>query len=193
MCDEFFSDAEIKDFLNSRRKYDLIVMDGAYPECSVALAHHFGAPYMYLNTVSFYTGSLSAAGSPAPYSVTPFFARPLSDQMNLPQRMLNTFYQIAMDGLHEITMRFYVQNVINKHFGKNVVNVIEMTKNVSFILQNGHATLTYPRPYLPNVAEIACIHCKPPKPLPKASIMHCHKGILSVLKYLVECISYECF
>jgi hypothetical protein len=46
-------------------------------------------------------------------------------------------------------------------------HVFDMVKNVSFILQNGHVTVTYPRPYLPNVAEIACIHCKPAKPLPK--------------------------
>lgn len=48
--------------------------------------------------------------------------------------------------------------------------ISQLRKNVSFILQNGHATVTYSRPFLPNVAEIACIHCKPAKPLPKVSI-----------------------
>ncbi|KAF4519502.1 UDP-glycosyltransferase-02b [Ephemera danica] len=46
-------------------------------------------------------------------------------------------------------------------------DVISMQRDVSFILQNGHATLTYVRPWLPNVAEVACIHCHPPAPLPK--------------------------
>lgn len=36
-----------------------------------------------------------------------------------------------------------------------------MARNVSFILQNGHAIVTNPRPFYPNVAEIACIHCRP--------------------------------
>lgn len=170
------SDPETVEFLGSRRTYDLIIMDGAYPECSMVLAHRFGAPYMYLNTVAFYTGSLSAAGNPAPYSVTPFFARSFSDTMTVLERALNSGYQLLMDSLHEFTIRFLVQGVLDKHLGRNAVNVIEMTKNSSFILQNGYATLTYPRPYLPNVAEIACIHCKPPKALPKELEAFIQKG-----------------
>lgn len=60
-----------------------------------------------------------------------------------------------------------VQHVVNKHLGEDIPHVYHLARNVSFILQNGHATVTYPRPLLPNVAEIACIHCKPAAPLPK--------------------------
>lgn len=63
-----------------------------------------------------------------------------------------------------------IQDVVRRHFGNDVPPIYEMSKNVSFILQNGHTTVTYPRPYLPNVAEIACIHCKRAKPLPDVSI-----------------------
>uniref|UniRef100_A0A336LS21 CSON002583 protein n=1 Tax=Culicoides sonorensis TaxID=179676 RepID=A0A336LS21_CULSO len=31
---------------------------------------------------------------------------------------------------------------------------------------NGHPTLTYARPFFPNVAEIACVHCKEAEQLP---------------------------
>lgn len=62
-----------------------------------------------------------------------------------------------------------IQDVVREHFGEEVPPLYEISKNVSFILQNGHAALTYPRPYLPNVAEIACIHCKRAKPLPDVS------------------------
>lgn len=58
------------------------------------------------------------------------------------------------------------QGVLRKHFG-DIPAVHDIAKNVSFILQNGHASVSYPRPYLPNVAEIACIHCKPAEPLTK--------------------------
>lgn len=40
-----------------------------------------------------------------------------------------------------------------------------VARNVSFILQNAHAVVTNPRPYYPNVAEIACIHCRPAEKL----------------------------
>lgn len=61
--------------IRSRRNFDLLVFDGAFPECVMGLAHHYGAPYMYINTVGFYIGSLSLSGNPAPYSFTPFLGK----------------------------------------------------------------------------------------------------------------------
>lgn len=60
-----------------------------------------------------------------------------------------------------------VQHMVRRHLGSDVPSVWELGRNVSFILQNGQASVTYPRPLLPNVAEIACIHCKPAVALPK--------------------------
>lgn len=62
-----------------------------------------------------------------------------------------------------------LQSVIRNHFG-NVPHVYDMARNVSFILQNGHASVSYSRPFLPNVAEVACIHCRPAKPLPRVNV-----------------------
>lgn len=60
-----------------------------------------------------------------------------------------------------------LQAIVRRHLGSDIPHVWDLSRNVSFILQNGHATVTYPRPLLPNIAEIACIHCKPAGPLPK--------------------------
>lgn len=164
------SDSEIKDFMYSGNNFDLLIMDGAYPECAVGFVQHFKAPFMYINSVGFYTGSLSLAGNPTPYSVIPFLARPFTDSMNLIQRTVNTLWHIGALTLHSIMVRFFMQDILREHFGRDIPPIYEMSKNVSFILQNGYASVTYPRPYLPNVAEIACIHCKPSKPLPMVSI-----------------------
>lgn len=60
-----------------------------------------------------------------------------------------------------------VGRVARNHVGADMPHPYDMAKNVSFILQNGHPSVSYPRPFLPNVAEIACIHCKPAGPLPR--------------------------
>ncbi|CAH1159905.1 unnamed protein product [Phaedon cochleariae] len=165
-CEVLLSDMETKDFLYQRHKFDLLILDGAYPECALGLVHHFDAPFMYINTVGFYVGSLSLAGNPTPYSITPFLAMSVTDNMNLLQRTQNTLWHLAANALHSVMVRYILQDVVRNHFGKDVPPLYDMSKNVSFILQNGHPTMTYPRPYLPNVAEIACIHCKRAKPLP---------------------------
>lgn len=156
-------------FLHQPRKFDLIIMDGVYPECSVGLAYFYKIPFMYINTVAFYTGSITLAGSPAPFSVTPFVSQPFTDNMNLLQRTLNTAWYIFTYTVHSLVIRFILQDVLRKHLGNDIPHVYDISKNVSFILQNGHHTVTYPRPYLPNVAEIACIHCKSAKALTTVS------------------------
>lgn len=63
-----------------------------------------------------------------------------------------------------------LQPVVRSHLG-DIPNVYDISRNVSFILQNGHSSVSYSRPFLPNVAEIACIHCKAARPLPKVIYM----------------------
>lgn len=55
-CDHFLGDFQTREFLDSGRKYDLMILDGAYPECALGIAHHFKVPYMYINTVGMYMG-----------------------------------------------------------------------------------------------------------------------------------------
>ncbi|XP_052126654.1 UDP-glucosyltransferase 2-like [Frankliniella occidentalis] len=166
-CDHMLSDPETQHFLHSGRHFDLLILDGAYPECAVGLAHHFNAPFMYINTVGFHLASVSTSGSPVPYATTPFLSRGFTDKMTLLQRAENTFFHTLFWGINNWLMSPLVQNVLNKHF-PTMPPVGKLTKNVSFILQNAHHTVSYPRPYLPNVAEIACIHCREARPLPKA-------------------------
>ncbi|CAG9861575.1 unnamed protein product [Phyllotreta striolata] len=166
-CSVLLSDSETRDFLDQRRKFDLLILDGAYPECALGFTHHFNAPFMYINTVGFYTGTLSLAGNPVPYAVTPFLSLAYTDNMNLYQRTANTLMNLAASSLHSVMVKWFMQDILRQHFGNDVPPIYELSKNVSFILQNGYVSLTYPRAYLPNVAEIACIHCRKSKPLPE--------------------------
>lgn len=79
-----------------------------------------------------------------------------------------------------------LQQVVRKHLGDSIPSVHDISKNVSFILQNGHPVVSYPRPLLPNVAEIACIHCKPASPLPSVWLSsNSTKVYAQLIKYLI--------
>lgn len=99
------SDAETKNLLN--RHFDLIILDGAFPECALSLVHKIGVPFMYINTVGFYTGSLQLAGNPTPYSTTPIFFSSFTDEMNLYQRFLNSVFTIFAYGMHRVSNTYY--------------------------------------------------------------------------------------
>jgi UDP-glucoronosyl and UDP-glucosyl transferase len=124
---------------------------------------------MYINTVGFYTGVLSVAGNPTPYAVTPHLRLPFTDSMNVLQRTYNAVLSYVIETLHYLTMKIFVEDVLRTYLAKDMPPVFELGKNVSFILHNGDVSVSYPRPYLPNVAEVACIHCKPSKALPQVS------------------------
>lgn len=95
-------DAETKELAN--RTFDLAILDGAYPECLQGLTHLYKIPFMYINTVGFYTGSLSLAGNPASYAITPNFYSSFTDQMSLYERALNTGMQIGQNILHSVSI-----------------------------------------------------------------------------------------
>ncbi|XP_035437704.2 UDP-glucosyltransferase 2 [Spodoptera frugiperda] len=163
-CDAFLSDPETRSFLRSGRTFDLVILDGTYPECALGIVYKLKVPFMYINTVGFYTMPLTNSGSPAPYSVTPFFGKAFTDNMGIFDRALNAIFHAAIIPFHAFSMQI-LQGVLRRNFGQQIPHVYDMAKNVSFILQNGHYSVSYPRPYLPNVAEVACIHCKEAKPL----------------------------
>lgn len=96
------NDAETKELLN--RQFDLIVIDGAYPECSVGMAYKFKAPFMYFNTVGFYMGSISRAGNPTPYAVNPIFVQPYTDRMTFIQRIINAALHIFSRIGHQVNI-----------------------------------------------------------------------------------------
>ncbi|KAK7865317.1 hypothetical protein R5R35_007400 [Gryllus longicercus] len=167
-CEALLSDPETWALVRSRPRPDLLVLDGAYPECALGLAHRLRpAPFIYLNTVGFYTGSLSLAGNPAPFALTPFLGAAFTDRMGLLGRAANAAWHCAAQLLHAAMVHFFLQPVLRRHIGPSMPGVYELSRNVSFVLQNGHAVVSYPRAYLPNVAEVACIHCRAPRPLPQ--------------------------
>lgn len=94
------TDAETKNLLT--RHFDLVILDGAYPECAVAMLHVYKVPFMFINTVGFYTGSLSLGGNPALYSTTPVFFSSFTDDMNFYQRMMNSIFTMFAYTIHRV-------------------------------------------------------------------------------------------
>lgn len=105
-------DHETKDLLTS--KFNLLILDGAFPECALGLQYKFNVPFMYINTVGFYTGSIARSGSPAPYSITPHFSVALTDDMNIIERATNTAVHIVLQMFHSVSFFFKFNFVFQK-------------------------------------------------------------------------------
>ncbi|CAD6993942.1 unnamed protein product [Ceratitis capitata] len=162
VCNAFFSDTKTIDSLLAE-SFELAILDGAFPECALGLVYRLGVPFLYINTVGFYTGSLAQVGNPNMYAVTPHVFTALTQTMNFFERFQNFFTHLLAELLHKYCTA-QLHAALQTHLGHHIPHPYTLARNVSFILQNGHASITYPRPYYPHVAEIACIHCRPPNP-----------------------------
>lgn len=108
-CDALLDDHETKDLLNSN--FNLLILDGAFPECALGLQYKLNAPFMYINTVGFYTGSTSLAGSPTPYSITPHFSIALTDDMSFIERVTNSAVHVLSNAMHSVRFRFHLSRL----------------------------------------------------------------------------------
>ncbi|XP_017874534.1 PREDICTED: UDP-glucuronosyltransferase-like [Drosophila arizonae] len=141
-------------------QYQLAIVDGAYPECALGIVHRLNVTaFIYINTVAFYTGSVSLAGNPVAYAVTPHVFGTWTLPMDFLQRVANCLTHVIADLLHWLCMQ-RVHRLLRHHLGEDVPHPYVLGRDVSFILQNSHPSVRYPSAHLPNVAEVACLHCR---------------------------------
>jgi hypothetical protein len=99
-CDAWLNDHETKRLLGLN--FDLMIIDGAFPECALGLQFKFNVPFMYINTVGFYTEPLSRAGSPVPYAITPYFVLPFTDDMSFFERVINAVVHFSLQAVYKV-------------------------------------------------------------------------------------------
>ncbi|XP_076238238.1 UDP-glycosyltransferase family 50 member B3 [Calliopsis andreniformis] len=146
---------------NPHARWDVAVVDGAYPECLLAVLHGENVPTIMLNTVALYTGSMGRQGNPSPWSVTPYFGKSFTQDMNFFQRLLNAACLATLRILHWILITGYLQPVLRQYLGDRLPDVRDLTTEIPLTLQNSHYSVADSVPYLANVVNVACLHCNP--------------------------------
>lgn len=87
-----------------KQHYELAILDGAFPECALGLVYKLKLPFIYLNTVGLYTGSLSRAGNPTLPSFMPAFTTHFTENMNFVERLYNGFHHIVLSIMHSVSI-----------------------------------------------------------------------------------------
>lgn len=83
------------------------------------------------------------------------------------ERVHNFVYALAMELNHGLRYLPGHDQLMKKHFGADSAYIADILKNTSLVLVNHHFALSFPRPYLPNMIEVAGVHINEPKPLPQ--------------------------
>lgn len=160
--------------------WDVAVIDGAFPECLLGILHGQSIPTIMLNTVALYSGSLSRQGNPSPWSITPYFGKSFTQDMNFFERVINVACLGVLEIMHWIMITGYIQPVLRKYIGNHVPDVRELVSDVPLTLQNTHYSVSESFPYLSNVVNVACLHCRSPMQLSPDLELFLRKGFIFV-------------
>uniref|UniRef100_A0A1Y9H2G3 UDP-glucuronosyltransferase n=1 Tax=Anopheles dirus TaxID=7168 RepID=A0A1Y9H2G3_9DIPT len=145
---------EVQALLHSDETFDLLVLEIFFDEAFLGFAARFNCPVVAMSTFGASPWITSLIGSPMPLSYVPHPMLSFTNRMNFWQRLGNVLFA----GFNEILKRYMFDPIHERYYEQYFPDVPrsleEMRRHgVSLVLVNSHFSLSFPRPYLPNLIE----------------------------------------
>lgn len=192
-CEKALELPDVQNILNSDEKFDLLVTEMFNTDCFLAFAHKFKIPIIGFSTCVFMPWTPGRVGNPDNPAYIPTHFAISSDKMKFEERFINTFWNIFHKLHYPFLMDAPAHRIAKRHFGESLPALSELARNTSLIFVNSHFSLNGPRPLVPGVIEVAGIHIKPPKPLPKVSSRISRATIFPARLNVITNFRYSCY
>ncbi|XP_041451016.1 UDP-glycosyltransferase UGT5-like [Drosophila obscura] len=168
ITDALLRDPSVVELMQSNQTYDAVISEVFLNEAHFGLAEHFKAPLIGLGTFGAISWNTELVGTPSPPSYVPHAMMKFSDQMSLLQRITN----LAFVSYEYLFINYYYlplqEAIYRQYFPNNKQDLYETRKNTALVLLNQHVSLSFPRPYSPNMIEVGGMHInRKRQPLPK--------------------------
>ncbi|EDW42666.1 UDP-glucuronosyltransferase 2B10 [Drosophila sechellia] len=166
--DTTMEDEGVQKLLNSGETFDLVLAEMLQMEPLYALAQHFNATLVGFSSFGTDRTIDEAAGNISPISYNPLVTSPRTDRMTFLERLEN-HYDVIVEDIHRHFIHLpHMRKVFKKYFPNAKKTMEEVMDSFSLILLGQHFSLSYPRPYLPNMIEVGGMQIShKPKPLPE--------------------------
>jgi hypothetical protein len=164
-CEYFMQDTDFLEKL-AGVKFDIAIADGVrLNRCSYILPAFLDVPYVTMSS-GFDSWLMKVPSLP---SFVPVSSMWTSDKMNFRQRLENLYKHLKYPFPSYPAARNY--SLIRKYLASSrrhsdVITWEDLAKKSLLFFSTRDHILEWPRPLMPNVVQIACITCHPPKPLP---------------------------
>uniref|UniRef100_A0A2M4BJY0 UDP-glucuronosyltransferase n=2 Tax=Anopheles marajoara TaxID=58244 RepID=A0A2M4BJY0_9DIPT len=158
----------VRRLLNSNEKFDLVIMEAFLNDAHLGFAHHFKAPCLAVSTFGASRWTNEMVGTPSPISYIPHPFLRFTDRMSFVERIGNALMTVA-DMIAGAVLDIPVQSAMYEQAFPDPKPPLEHLRkhSVSLVLLNNHFSLSYPRPYVPNMIEVGGMHVnRKPKALP---------------------------
>lgn len=154
---------------DSSEQFDVIILETAWTNAMLGLAHHFRAPIIGTTTLLGSRETLQLVGVPMALSYVPHLNARLGNRMTFLERLQNVAMTLAdwywLDVYLDNEQRHIYEEVFAQDQTKPSYDVIK--RNVALQLVNSHFSFNYAYPKVPNLIDVAGLHLKSPSsPLP---------------------------
>jgi glucuronosyltransferase len=177
-CDKTFQHPSVQELIKSDEKFDLLITEMFNTDCFLAFAHKFKIPVIGFSSCVFMPWTPGRFGNPDNPAYIPTHFVLYSDKMSFMERFRNTFWYVLHHLHYPFLMDSPAHNLARQHFGESLPALSYLARNTSLIFVNNHFSLNRPRPLVPGVIEVAGIHIKQAKMLPKVRwlwLLHCYR------------------
>ncbi|ALC45679.1 Ugt86De, partial [Drosophila busckii] len=143
-----------------KAQFDLIIVEALRIDALYGFAAHFNAPIIGLSTFGTDWNIDELVGNTSPLSYTPLVTAGLSDRMTFSERVHN-FVETTIAWLNWQLLYVPQQQQLYAQYFPHVAQqapLQQLCKNFSLVLLNQHFSLSFARPYVPNMIEVGGLH-----------------------------------
>lgn len=146
---------EMKKLLKSNEKFDLLILELFLTDALLGLSTVFDCPVVALSSNGPHTWVTDVLGSSRPATYVPHMHSDFKTRMNLGRRLEDAVFYF----METIFMNIYhlpkQEQLFNQVFVQSNRTFDEVRKNaVAITLVNSHYSVSFPKPFLPNMIEV---------------------------------------
>ena len=173
ICRAAYNDSRVMNLQNEQ--FDLVFLKNFFNECTYGLAHVLNTTTILTTTFPAFRWTAGTFGAFYPPSFVPGLLVTYSHRMNFFQRAVNFISEIVNYAMRQLLFVPKMEVVYREVLGDQIPSVSEIESNASMLFMNSDFSLTYPRPQMPDMLEVAGLHCVDPNPLPdvRRFSLHC--------------------
>lgn len=180
VCEFGLNSQQIRDFIQRKEKYDVVLTEFFTTNCFVGLMKFTGGSLIGLTSGGVIPWIGDFLGNPDNPSYIPSLFIGSSDEMNFIERVENTLIYIVAKLGYKLSIDIPANAFARKYISEDLPSLDEYMYNASLLLLNVHHSLHRPRPHVPGVIEVGGMHIGSTKRLPEVNYVITNYIMMSI-------------
>ncbi|XP_037817466.1 UDP-glucosyltransferase 2-like [Lucilia sericata] len=154
-----FNNPEVREIMKNE-KFDMIMLDTFMTEALYGLGEYFNASMVGISNFGSLTSLDTMVGNVSPLSFIPSIFIQHTFEVTFWQRCLNVALYVVDIMTYEFIHMPLQRTIYEDIFPNATLTFDQACRNFALVLLNQHFSLSFPRPYVPNMIEVAGLHIK---------------------------------